>query len=338
MGMPRHAQRLLWLLALVITATPLAQAATPATPLIVEYPLPAGISNTRSITAGPDGNLWFTAADMNQGLLGRCTTSGSITTFPSSGTQATSWEVTTGPDSALWFTYFSSFGRGIGRVTVDGTVTNIFPLQTPSHQPYDITSGPDGNLWFTDVQTNTISRITLTGSITEFATGAGDITGGPDGNLWFTAANKIGRMTTAGVVTEFALPGYGALNIISGPDGNLWYTRQDKIGRITPDGVVTEFSAVFSGTTGAITAGSDGNLWFTGTRANLDNPSTSLEVIGRITPVGSITTFVLPDAESHPTSISAGPDGNIWFTDGGTNTIGKLVLNPHRMILPLMRR
>jgi virginiamycin B lyase len=34
------------------------------------------------------------------------------------------------------------------------------------------------------------------------------ITAGPDGNLWFTetGANKIGRTTTAGVITEFAIP------------------------------------------------------------------------------------------------------------------------------------
>ena len=33
-------------------------------------------------------------------------------------------------------------------------------------------------------------------------------TAGPDGNLWFVenSANKIGRITTAGVVTEFAVP------------------------------------------------------------------------------------------------------------------------------------
>jgi streptogramin lyase len=342
MGMPRHAQRLLRLLALVITATPLAQAASPATPLIVEYPLPAGISNTRSITAGPDGNLWFTAADLDLGRLGRCTTSGTITTFPSSGYHTPSIEVTPGPDGALWFTADSNFGRGIGRMTVDGTLTDIFRLQPPLHGPRDITTGPDGNLWFTDVQTTTgaIGRLTPTGVFSQFATprGAGDITSGPDGNLWYTAANKIGRMTTAGVVTEFALPGYGALNIVSGPDGNLWYTRQDKIGRITPGGVVTEFKAIFSGTTVAITAGLDGNLWFTAGGANPDNPNTTLSVIGRITPSGSVTTFVLPNSPSLPLSIAAGSDGNIWFTDDGNNKLGKLVLNPHRMTLPLLRR
>lgn len=50
----------------------------------------------------------------------------------------------------------------------------------------------------------------VTGTISEFSvttafSGADKITAGPDGNLWFTemVANKIGRITTAGVVTEF---------------------------------------------------------------------------------------------------------------------------------------
>ncbi len=48
-----------------------------------------------------------------------------------------------------------------------------------------------------------------------------------DGNLWFTdIAGYIGRITTAGVITEYAngLPApttpYG---LTLGPDGNLWF-------------------------------------------------------------------------------------------------------------------
>jgi len=62
---------------------------------------------------------------------------------------------------------------------------------------------------------------------------------GPDGNLWFTeyASDQIGRMTPAGVVTEFPLPaGSAPYGIVVGPDGNLWFaeTGSNKIGRMTP--------------------------------------------------------------------------------------------------------
>src|SRR5262245_5907799 len=53
------------------------------------------------------------------------------------------------------------------------------------------------------------------------------ITRGPDGNMWFTdaLAGKIGRITPAGVITEFSAgitPGAQPTEITAGPDGNLW--------------------------------------------------------------------------------------------------------------------
>jgi streptogramin lyase len=44
-----------------------------------------------------------------------------------------------------------------------------FALPGQGSQPYRITSGPDGNLWFTEYQGNKIGRITPAGQITEFA-------------------------------------------------------------------------------------------------------------------------------------------------------------------------
>ncbi len=72
-----------------------------------------------------------------------------------------------------------------------------------------------------------------------------EITAGPDGNLWFVEnlANKIGRVTPAGSISEFALASYGGLvGITAGPDGNLWFTEYhaNKIGRITSAGDIAE--------------------------------------------------------------------------------------------------
>ena len=50
---------------------------------------------------------------------------------------------------------------------------------------------------------------------------------GPDGALWFTEydGNKIGRITTAGAVTEFPIPTAGSQPsaMTVGPDGALWF-------------------------------------------------------------------------------------------------------------------
>jgi len=61
---------------------------------------------------------------------------------------------------------------------------------------------------------------------------------GPDGNVWFaeTGANRIGRITPSGVVTEFGTgigPGTFPFGITTGPDGHLWFTGLgDRIGRL----------------------------------------------------------------------------------------------------------
>ncbi len=136
---------------------------------------------------------------------------------------------------------------------------------------------------------------------------------GADGNLWFTeSAGRIGRITTAGVITEFSAglsfrPGSIAL----GPDGNMWFTERAgaKVGKITPAGVITEFSQGISA--GArifgITSGPDGNLWYS---------ACGTQKIGRITTSGVVTEFAagIP-AGACPSGITQGPDGNIWFAD-----------------------
>jgi streptogramin lyase len=138
--------------------------------------------------------------------------------------------------------------------------------------------------------------------------------------MWFTeqTAGKVGRITTAGTITEFSVPGGNSAFpdvITTGPDGNLWFTENlyspnvgvHKIVRMTTSGVMTEFDVPNSlGDLDGITAGPDGNLWFTGRTRNS---------IGRITPTGTVTEFFLPAPMSIPVGIVAGPDGNLWFTE-----------------------
>jgi streptogramin lyase len=204
-----------------------------------------------------------------------------------------------------------------------------FSLPAPNHGPAGITRGPDGNIWFAEIDAlagNRIGRISLSGQITEFATGITsgsqpfDITVGPDGNLWFTeTADQIGRISPTGQVTEFATgitAGSQPSGIVAGPDGNIWFTEPlgpnsvGAIARITPTGVVTEFRTglTHSAEPFEITVGSDHNLWFT----------ELLGGVGRITTTGVITEFragITPGFQ--PDGITAGPDGNLWFTEFG---------------------
>ena len=175
-------------------------------------------------------------------------------------------------------------------------VINTFPVPTAGSEPNGIATGPDGNQWFTE-----------------------------------SVGNQIGRISPAsGVVTEFAIPTANSepFGITAGPDGNLWFTesRSNRIGRISPaTGVVTEFAIpTADARPDGITAGPDGNLWFS--ESNIGDPGQSTESqIGRIsTATGVVTMFAIPTANAHPSGIAAGPDGNLWFTEGDVNKIGRI--------------
>jgi virginiamycin B lyase len=131
--------------------------------------------------------------------------------------------------------------------------------------------------------------------------------------------NQIGRITPAGVVTEFPLPNPGSQPavIAPGPDGNLWFTEGlgNRIGRITTAGVITEFVVpTASSYPAGIAAGPDGNLWFAEAPAPYGRQVWPNK-IGRITPSGSITQFSVP-GRGGTRAVAAGPGGAIWFIAG----------------------
>ncbi len=252
--------------------------------------LPGGASSEPHwITAGPDGNLWFTVNIA--GEIGRITPSGTVTEFPLPNSDCQPADITTGPDGNLWFTESAAtpigggqFANHIGRITPNGVITE-FTLPTVYSSPWGIAVGPDGNIWFTDLYGNEIGKITMSGQVTEYPIPTADsfprgIVAGPDGNLWFTESqgNNIGRITTAGVITEFSIPDPQPAEITLGPDGNLWFTdASDAVDRITPTGVTTRFPISAFGTAAAgITTGPDGNLWLIEDFAGYDGS----EIIG----------------------------------------------------------
>jgi virginiamycin B lyase len=86
--------------------------------------------------------------------------------------------------------------------------------------------------------------------------------------LWFTEnmGNRIGRITTDGSITEYALlvPS-GPLGIQTGPDSALWFVEQGgSVGRITTHGEIDDYRVPTSGSEPwGIAKGPDGAMWFT---------------------------------------------------------------------------
>jgi virginiamycin B lyase len=175
-----------------------------------------------------------------------------------------------------------------------------------------------------------LSSTALAVQITEFglpspASGPTGIVSGPDGALWFTERNadKIGRITTDGVVTEFPLAaGAQPTAITVGPDGALWFVESGagRLGRMTTSGAVTEFSVGPGSVLLDVVAGPDGNIWYA-SELLVPGPG-PLGRIGQMTPLGTFSEFSLPFPARVASSLAAGPDGNIWFAGYGLASFG----------------
>jgi streptogramin lyase len=57
----------------------------------------------------------------------------------------------------------------------------------------------------------------------------------------------------------------------------------------------------------------------------VESGSNKIGKIGRITPSGTITEYPIPTSQSDLWGITAGPDGNLWFTEGNGNKIGRIM-------------
>jgi len=79
-----------------------------------EYGIPTSGSGPIGITAGPDGNVWFT--ESNGDKIGTITTSGKITeyTLPTGGNSDLD-AITYGPNHNMWFTEINT--NTIGEIT-----------------------------------------------------------------------------------------------------------------------------------------------------------------------------------------------------------------------------
>jgi len=106
------------------------------------------------ITAGADGNLWFTQSSG----IGRLSPAGTYTAFGVG--EVTPFAITRGHDGNVWFT--ERFGQRIGKITPDGELT-FYP--TELHTLDSIVAGPDNGLWFTSFGDDRIAHITTDGVI-----------------------------------------------------------------------------------------------------------------------------------------------------------------------------
>jgi streptogramin lyase len=283
---------------------------------ITEFAVPATGAGSEGIVGAPDGDIWMVARlTTGADWILKVSPAGVITRFPlpdGVGPEGITW----GPDGNIWFTEFWT-GR-VGRLTPSGTLTE-FPV--PGSNPRGIATGPDHNLWFVDssIKHEAIATMTVKGAVTiEYRLGGSqytnqlqpnEIKAGGDGNLWFTESGRIGRINTAGVITQFPLSGANSPSGLAlGADGNMWFTSNaNAVGRITPAGVIRQFALPRRNSQPlGIAAGSDGRMWFTEVGVN------SIASIGLTVPENTPSTRVLnfgPASRSMQVNITNTGDG-----------------------------
>ncbi|HEY0396307.1 MAG TPA: hypothetical protein VGD01_17620 [Candidatus Elarobacter sp.] len=225
------------------------------------------------IVAGPDGALWF--GEMGPGpQYGRIATDGSVTEFAIAASGAAAVDpagLAFGADGNL---YVADAGNpAVYAVTpATGALVRTYALATNANA---VVTGPDNNIWVGTA--GAVARIRLSdGLVSAFATSGAvtSLTAGSDGNVWFTdRAGKVGNVTPAGAVTEFAIPTYGdnAYKIVAAPDGTYWFTYGHvppadetlcRIGHATATGSITSYAIADCNTT-SLAFGPDHNLWLT---------------------------------------------------------------------------
>ncbi|HYH51711.1 MAG TPA: hypothetical protein VEG38_19375, partial [Acidimicrobiia bacterium] len=283
-------------------------------------------------------------AGAQSGPQPRC---GTLTTYELPG--VTPGAVAVEEDGSVWFT--DPKAGALGHMTVAGKVTRRFI----SAQLSQLVRAPNGDLWGIDRGGNSVWQIspgkeprrhpvpTATGregagSGGPYGSGLSDIAVGAGGNVWFveTEADKVGRITPDGQITEVPLfgPGDGYLrpsSLSPAPDGSVWVSAP--LGRriVRVDGrtlAIRNVTVPHPGGTviaHSLAVGPGGDVWFGRPSPSAMEPAGPSPALGRRRPDGSLAYHVLPGGgRREPGALTAGPDGAIWFLDAPAGTLGRM--------------
>lgn len=243
-------------------------------------------------------------------------------------------------------------GPGSGGRTDDSTPSSSpstpHVIRLPDNaSPGDMVLTDDGTLWVTEPKLAAIAEIAPSGEVTQhpLPRGAGfppfpaDLQESPDGGVWYTAGDQIGHLSPSGKFTWWGdnrdAPGNGpgagrdgpgfpdALTL--GPDDTIWFEHSKSGSKVfsradTKRGLerITGLKTQFNVVSGGMTLGPDGAVWFSQQR---EYGAERREGIGRLTAEGDYKKWPLPKG-STPSSIIAGPDDALWFTD--LRSIGRI--------------
>ncbi len=188
--------------------------------------------------------------------------------------------------------------------------------------------GPDGNLWFVGGDANVYTwsdAANLNAAFSHPVVGASAfsaITQGPDGNMWVVDPGPmviyaISPTTHSQLATSYVVAGTPGGITANSSSGAIWfYTNVSgnyELGSFFP-GANPSYTAAIPGTGGVIsgiTTDSGGNVWVT------DSVNNALDEY-----IAGAWHQHATGVSGAPAAVTMGADGNVYFSEPGTNQIG----------------
>jgi len=129
---------------------------------VTDFPIKAS-SGVWALTYGPDGNVWFAAADGYTTYVGKMTPDGVVSRYP---TPSLADSMAIGPDGNWWITL--PFYGQIITMDLRGQLLGMYTIprarkHSSSYQLAQIILGPDGNMWFGEGNRRTIGELVFPG-------------------------------------------------------------------------------------------------------------------------------------------------------------------------------
>lgn len=298
--------------------------------------LGAGFSGPSCAMLDPTtGNIWV--CDGNGTLLRVVTTSGATPPLPPHALEMrlapTIYSQPSGlartADGSLWFSEHAS--GYIGRFLPNRTI-HEYVLPGGFGLPFGASSAPDGGVLFTDYSAFSqygnpaqadIGEIGTDGAISERAfpnecpynspSYPSFLTSDPVGDIWFagTCPSSIGFESPQHALTQFVAPQLGGIAIGPGPE--IWTGDAQNLFEYSDTGALLAAYSVAAD--GGVTIGPDKTIWVL---------SDAFQSISSVNPGnGAITTYQLPSCNCSTRNLGSpafGPDGELWFTEGGNST------------------
>ncbi len=319
------------LLAFVCAAMPAATAIGNEGWTLAEFPLPGDAAWPQALAADSSGNLWFVEVGRDQvgRLIAAQATPGTTQGFSEFALTLGAWPqgIAAASDGSVWFGEMLS--DALGSVGPTGTITEYQVLQAGAG-PIDVATSSDGAIWFVEGEGNTLGRfwpLTMTVELYPLPLADGypvAVTIDSSGNVWFAAAaaDQIGvyhprEMT----MTLYAVPDGSFPTSLVVDAGVVWFTEGlgNALGRLDPaSGHVDEFVLpTANASPKGLALDGRGRLWLAESMADkiaMFDPATQ-----------AFTEYALAAGAAPEDVVVLGGD-EVWFTQGGGNSLGRLTL------------